>query len=157
MIPLSYLFESVKISNVKYLNELDELRIPKNKVLIGGSGTLALYGLRENKDLDVTVPLRIYNQIKSKHKLPYTPLRPGEGLISYKNVDLHHTNWPFKISVEEELKKCIVVNGYHFMSLKRLIEWKKIVNRPKDKQDIKLIMNSGLLKEEVINEEIDRG
>lgn len=127
------------INRVNHINELNELKIPRNKVLLAGSAVLTLYGLRNNKDLDVTIPKNIFDKFRKDKRLKYSTTPTGNEILSYKNVDLHHDNWPFKNSVEDELKRSLVVDGYHFYTLERLIEWKKIVNRQKDKDDIKVI------------------
>ena len=127
------------IKRVKYINELDELKIPKNKILITGSSTLALYGLRDNNDLDVSVTKDIFNKLSKDKKFKHQIAESGSKILSYKNVDIHNKNWPFNNTVENELKRSLIINGYYFYSIYRLLEWKKKVNRPKDQKDIKMI------------------
>jgi hypothetical protein len=130
-------FENIK--KVKYLNELDELRIPRNKILICGSATLALYGLRDNKDLDVAVSKDMFKKLEKDKRFKRIFAGSGSKVLNYKNVDIHRNNWPFKNTVEDELKKSLIIDGYHFYSIYRLLEWKKKVNRDKDQKDARMI------------------
>lgn len=54
------------LENVNYIDDLKKLRLPLNKVLIVGSGTLSLLGLRKNKDLDLWVTEDIF-KLMGKH------------------------------------------------------------------------------------------
>jgi hypothetical protein len=127
------------LKKVKYLFEIKELNIPLDKILIAGSATLSLYGIRENKDLDLSISKSLFQIHEKDKRFKHGVADSGSKILSYKHIDVHNNNWPFKESVEEELKNCLVVNEYHFYSLYRLLEWKEIVNRPKDQEDIKLI------------------
>jgi TATA-box binding protein (TBP) (component of TFIID and TFIIIB) len=43
----------MNLKNVKYLNRFRRLPYPKNEMLIVGSGTMALLGLKKNNDIDI--------------------------------------------------------------------------------------------------------
>ncbi len=126
------------IKNVNFLNELDEIEIPKDKMILVGSATLSLYGVRENKDLDIIVSPNIFNTLVKDERFKEGTSLAGV-CMSYKNVDFHDNTFPFKTSVEEELNNALIIDGYYFYSLKRIIEWKQIMIRPKDINDLSLI------------------
>ena len=59
---LSYLLTEhteMNISNVNYINKFNILKIPKDQVLIGGSSTMALFGIRPNKDIDAIITSKL--------------------------------------------------------------------------------------------------
>jgi len=131
-----------KLENVNHIKEFLDLGLPKDKCLIMSSGVMALFGIRKNRDLDVVVTKDVFNKLKNNKKLIYSHRRLS-GNPSYQtldhNVELYSTMWPFKLSVERYLKMAIVVKGIRFLPLRKVIKWKKKLNRHKDREDIQLI------------------
>jgi len=127
----------MNLKNVKFLNEFRRLPYPKNKMLIIGSGTLSLLGIRKNKDLDVWVTKDIFNKIsKDKNFKPYT-LASGDKGYNSSSGNIEVIDKLFNYKIEDQLKSAIIIYGIHFQSPEDIIEWKKEMGRPKDLQDIK--------------------
>ena len=134
----------LNLKNVRFLNELFELGIPKDLTFLAGSAVLTLYGVRPNSDLDVTIPKVIFETMKERPHVKFSFTANGEEMLSYKNVDLHWKNWPFENidpnqNILYELDNALVYGGYSFFTLERLKEWKTIVGRDKDLKDIETI------------------
>lgn len=128
----------MNIKNVKHINKLKKLGYPLNEILIVGSGTMALYGLKENNDIDLWVTKKVYdNMLKDSRFSPNGKmLETKDGLI-----EADHRFICVKDKVEDHLKRAKVVNGFHFQSLQDVLEWKQCMKRPKDINDIKVIEN----------------
>lgn len=118
-----------------YLNELEELNLPKDQYVIFGSGCLAARGIRENRDLDILIRLNLWVDLSKK--LPINHNESGKPL-QYKHVtlfyDLPHITYSDKIINEAEF-----IDGFPYMKLYYLVKLKKILGREKDLEDIKLI------------------
>ena len=127
----------MNIKNVKYITELKKLGYPLNEMLVIGSGTMTLYGLKENTDLDLWVTHRLYKRMSYDKRLH----KDVRGMLKTKNDEIEcHFLLPCSHgSIEENLKRAVVVDGVHFMSLKDVIAWKKCIGRPKDYEHIKMI------------------
>lgn len=132
----------MNLGNVKYLSNFRRLPLPKNEMLIVGSGTMALLGLRENKDLDIWATPRIIEIIKkNKNFREKTSKLDGSKLYESKDGSMEFaSSFTFaNLDLKTSLKNAIVIYGIHFQSPEEILAWKKKANRPKDQEDIKLL------------------
>lgn len=141
----------MNLKNVKYLNNFRKLPYSKDKMLIIGSGTMALLGLRRNKDLDVWVTKDLFQKI-SKNSMFNKSVADASGDISYTTkdgkIEIFDKLSPLKDRIENQLKRSVFIYGIHFQSPEDVLSWKKTVNRPKDLRDIKLLEE--YLRKEVV-------
>ena len=134
----------MNLANVKHLSQFRRLPIPKNEMLIVGSATMALFGLRENKDIDIWATPRIMEVIK-KNKNFHEKKSDIDGSIIYESNDgvfefcesFTYANGTFK----ECMKRAVTLYGIHFQSPEDVLEWKLKANRPKDQEDITILEN----------------
>jgi hypothetical protein len=131
----------MNLKNVKYFIELRRLRLPLNKILIVGSGTMALLGLKENNDIDLWVAEDVFEAMKTDPN--FKPIMK-EGRLFYEsksgNIEASNTMPCTKGGVEVYIKRAILIYGFHFMSVNDLIYWKKCMRRPKDLVDLKKLL-----------------
>jgi len=134
----------MNIKNVQHLQNLKTLPYPRSKMLIIGSGTLALLGLRKNKDIDIWVTEDLFQKV-SQNNLFNKTVGKISGDVSYTTkdgkIEIFDRLSPLKDKVEEHLKRSIVVQGFYFQSPEDVLNWKKAANRTKDIHDIKLLQN----------------
>jgi len=133
------------IKKVRHIDKLKSLGLPSNKCVIVSSGVLALYGIRQNDDLDISVTkdlffkvlrlagykVKLYNATKESWfptNYPVCQLFDGDIEIGFRS---------FTAPVPQLIEEANNVKGVNFLNLNRLIEWKKAINRPKDLKDIK--------------------
>ena len=134
----------MNLRNVKYLNEFRRLPYPKNEMLIVGSGTMALIGLRPNKDIDVWATPRVIQRVaQNKNFIPKKSELDGSTLYESKDGKMEFaSSFSFAtMTLKENLKRAIVIYGIHFQSPQDVLAWKKAANRPKDRDDIKKLEN----------------
>jgi len=130
----------MNLKNVNHINQMRRLRLPSNKVLIIGSGTLALLGLKRNDDLDLWVTDDLFKTLdKYKDLVPVKKF----GRLFYKtkdgNIEMSNTIPCTKGGIKDYLKRAIIVYGIHFKSVDDVIAWKKCMGRPKDLKHIKML------------------
>ena len=152
------------INQVVSIEQLKEIDVPPNRILIDGSGVMALYGIRQNKDLDIAIPLsdwsRILNDFPGKYEVAYRSFIKVMVLV-YKNVEIHYNDWDGS-RTEDTLERTEVIGGYHWHSLDTIYKWKKLANREKDIKDVQLIekfwelKNKGELSERRLYELINK-
>jgi len=145
----------MNLKNVNHLNKFRRLRYPKNEMLIVGSGTIALLGLKKNDDIDVWASQNIMRKLsRDKQFISKTSKMDGTTLYETRDgsIEIGGTFPPFK-SLKEQLKKAIVIYGIHFQNPKDVLKWKQYMNRPKDQEAIKLLKHylSGNLAEVYLN------
>lgn len=122
---------------MKFLDELEKLNLPRDKFAIFGSGPLAIRDIREINDLDIIVKPDLWEELKRKY-----PIEDEEkGLIKIGNIEVYKKwgNW-FK-DIRQFIDEADIIQGFRFVKLERVLQWKKAMNREKDKKDIQLINN----------------
>jgi len=105
----------------EFLKELDTFNLNKNDYAIFGSGPLAVRGFIIPSDLDVIIK-------PSKYKYNQDPKIIG-------NIEFAKS-WPM-INIEELINTSEIINGYPYVELKYVIQYKKFFNRYKDKIHLK--------------------
>lgn len=146
------LLKDIKISNRKYLKYadskrvnnihlIDKLNIPRSKCIILGSGIMAALNIRKNHDIDVNIPKPLWTKLFKENKTDFTL---GKGLsgdlyLDYKGLDILTIFYRDPLGMQLGSNLLVNIDGYYFYSLELLMSFKKMLNRPKDKLDIKLI------------------
>jgi hypothetical protein len=145
----------MNLKKVNHINELRKLGLPLNRMLIVGSGTLALFGIRSNKDIDLWVTNDVFKKM-SRHKDLVPVRKNGRLFYETKNGHIEASNsMPCtKESLEKYLKRAIIVDGIYFKSVNDLINWKKCMGRSKDLNDIKMLEKYS--KKDVIENYLER-
>ncbi len=130
----------MNLKKVNHINKLRRLGLPLNKMLIVGSGTMALIGVKKNDDLDLWVTNDVFKMMAKNKKL--NPVKK-HGRLFYETLDgvIEASNkMPcVKGKIENYLKRAIMLYGFHFKSVDDVIAWKKCMGRPKDIQHIRLL------------------
>ncbi|NGX31432.1 MAG: hypothetical protein K940chlam8_00800 [Chlamydiae bacterium] len=117
---------------LKRLEEVDRLQLPKGGYVIGGSGPLAIRGIRDAVDIDVLVKKQVWDALNFQYTPEKNYLCIGSVEIGYEFLNLSPI-------LNEVIDNADIIEGYPFISLKHTILWKKHLNREKDQKDIALI------------------
>jgi len=132
----------MNIKNVKYMNKFLRLPYPKNQMLIIGSSVMALLGIKKNKDVDIWATPAIIKLV-SRNKNFISKISKFDGSTLYESkdgsVEFVPNLAPWKGTFKENMERAIMIYGIYFQSPKDLLKWKQAANRPKDKEDIRLI------------------
>jgi len=122
---------------MKYLSELKGLNLPKDMFAVFGSGPLAIRKLRDNEDIDLIVEKELWNNLKKKYKLK------NKNLIQVRYIMIYKDWLPWFKNINKLIDNADIIYGLRFVKLKYVLKWKKVMNREKNRRDIKLI--EGLL------------
>ena len=118
------------------LKEFSKLNLQKDEYVIFGSGPMAIHGIKETNDLDVLVKKEVFEKLKSKYNQNNS--HPF-GCIVIGNLEIGD-NWQGDYEIVEKwISEAEEVEGYMFMPLSYVIEWKRMMGRDKDLKDIKII------------------
>ena len=115
-----------------FLEELRKLKLPNDQYAIFGSGPLAVRDIREAEDLDIIVTEGLYKELESKYR------KEGCGLV-FGNIEIISPQASVVKNPEELIKRAEDIEGFEFVLLKDIVEWKKEMGREKDLKDIELV------------------
>ena len=135
---------------------LKKLNLPKDKIIVAGSAPLYAYGILHDDsptDLDVIVknrmtwhPARLLGQMESVRSQGFHGDRPESMLIKYDCNDdgreeIEFTqSWPMAGRDFTALfNDSIMIDGVRYMSLRDVIVTKRVLDRPKDREHLRLV------------------
>ena len=121
---------------MKGLEELKKLKLPKDKFAIFGSGPLGIRNIRESNDIDLIVKEELWNELKKKYPIN----QEKHNAIVIGNIEIF-SKWPPFKEVNILIDSADIIQGFKFVKLEYVLEWKRFLNRDKDLKDIKLIKN----------------
>lgn len=128
------------IERLNYLKELEELNLDKSRYTIIGSGIMAVCGIRENDDIDISVTEDLFDEISEDDRFAREDYPPSIS-YRYKHISIFKGNFPMTDSPQQLIDESITVNGYNFISIETLTVWKGIKGRPKDEEDLKILLS----------------
>lgn len=121
---------------MNFIAKVKELDLPKDSFVVVGSSTMVVLGMaEEDNDVDLTVKQEIFDKFKvlgwKQEFFEDIPVLKHE----IYDVGTRFYKW----QVEDLLDDAIWVEDVPFMSLQKLLEWKKHMMREVDIPHIKLI------------------
>lgn len=121
----------------KLLEKFKRLDIPEDQYVFYGSGPLAIRGIREGEDLDIIVYDELFKKLKEKYKKEN---KNGDKIVlEGGDIEIFPAQGSIVDNAEEAIKRADVIEGFKFMNLHDLIQWKTKLGRPKDLRDIEMI------------------
>lgn len=127
------------------LENLKSPELPEGEYCLFGGVCLAIRGIRPTNDIDMYVTPELYEKLKNqgwkvaqgKDKNPhlYTEING----IEFEAFSKPKTSEGWQPDIPRYLAQPEIIEGYPFMPLDDMYEWKNSVRRPKDVRDIKLI------------------
>lgn len=119
------------------LEELRALNLPPNQFAVFGSGPMAIRGLREMHDVDVIVTGALWRELETK----YTPQKHEHNLlkIQISRVEILSGWHPDVGSVKALISNAEWIEGFPFVRLEKVLEWKRKFKRDKDLPDIEIL------------------
>ncbi|MBU2037470.1 hypothetical protein KJ866_04730 [Patescibacteria group bacterium] len=115
------------------LENLKKLNLPVEKFAIFGSGPLVIRKIRESDDIDIIVKPELWSELVNK----YTSLK--DNLIKVGDVEIYKDWLPWIGDINQLIDNADIIEGFRFVKLEYVLEWKKAMWREKDIKDIELI------------------
>jgi hypothetical protein len=127
----------MKDSFKKLLKELDRLNLPKDSYVIFGSGPMAVRGLKDTHDLDVLVTKKLFSKLREKFKQD-TSKHPC-GCLVIGNIEIGDKWQGESKKVLDYINDPDIIEGYPFVKLEYVLEWKESSDRQKDRKQVQII------------------
>ena len=128
-------WRKMKKQLLEKLKDFDQLNVPGDQYLIWGSGPMAVREMRPARDVDILVSQEYWERLAQK----YSVHGENKNLIRIGVFEIWKDCRDLTGKIEQMLKDRDVIDGYSFMKLCYTIEWKKLWNRQKDRDDILMI------------------
>lgn len=126
----------------QFLGELAKLNLPIDQYVVVSSGSLAVRGIRDARDLDVIVADKLWHQLSQQ----YPVIQEGDIQkidVGTKDIEILGAGSAFQdssiASVDELIDTADVIGGIRFINLQLLKRFKQKMGRDKDLKDIELI------------------
>jgi len=123
--------------------EVKKLSLPLGEYIVLGSGILGALGIREIGDVDLTVSPRLFRELREQG-FEYGEIE-FEGRMRQRitkgNTEAYKDFWcgGKQLDTIKMIAEAEIIDGVAFLSLTKLREIKKEMNREKDIRDIELI------------------
>ncbi|HWY79319.1 MAG TPA: hypothetical protein VNW29_03085 [Candidatus Sulfotelmatobacter sp.] len=128
------------MTKAEVIAKIKGLNLPKGQYIIYGATPLAVYEIREARDIDMFVMSELYKALEAKGwKKVYKG--PKDEPVTSDIFEAHNT-WdfsPYAPTFNELLSRAIEYEGIMFASLEDVRKWKEASGRPKDLIDLQLI------------------
>jgi hypothetical protein len=129
---------------VDIFNEIKRLAFPFGEYVVVGSGIMTALGIKQSHDIDIVVTESLFEKCKESgwEVMPWTyPHRIGEIYLKRGNIELYlDVNCgDCNPTTDELINEAIVINEVPFISLERLLQFKKAYGREKHLNDALLI------------------
>lgn len=136
-------------ARVNFLKSIQELLLPFNwplgSYIIAGSGPMVMCNMREAVDIDILVNASLWNSLVKQYEATGTT----KNRIYIGRIEIWKDWMNLTDKIDEMIENCEMIEGFPFMKLSYVIDWKQHLGRPKDLTDIALI-NGHLQKERSI-------
>jgi len=114
--------------------------LPLDECVVIGSGILDALGLRQASDVDLVVTQRLFDELRQSSEYIYSQ-RYGSDVLD-KNDQEICLRWGMgsdTYDYSQLIDHSVVVDGVRFTSPEFVLAWKRFMDRPKDKPDIRLL------------------
>jgi len=87
--------------------------------------------------MDIVVKKKLWKQLAKKYPIHQSGNK--RNFIQIMDIEMAEGWLPLLENADKLIDTADVINGFRFVKLDYVMKWKKIMNREKDKRDIKLI------------------
>lgn len=123
---------------------IKELGFPEGQYVVVGSAIMEVKGIREAGDLDIVVTPELFEVCKQNgwQLMPWTKKEvPGKPWLKKEGSDLA-IDMAYRgivLTAEDLIRESEIIQGIAFITLERLVKFKREWARPRDFQDIERI------------------
>ncbi|MFZ2187855.1 MAG: hypothetical protein WAV46_04510 [Candidatus Moraniibacteriota bacterium] len=132
--------KNVQLPDHRLFQELKKLSFPAGEYAIFGSGPMWVRGIRESHDLDIIARGEAWEWAKANGQVTIKENSELEcAQFADGNIEVYQDWYPGKWDVDTLIESADMIEGIPFVRLASVIDWKKIMGREKDGEDLILI------------------
>lgn len=131
----------MELSSHPLIETLRSLQLPPSDYVVAGSGPLLAHGLRQEiRDLDVVARGAAWKQVLDLSDPVPAPSGYGRMVLLFDGAIEVFDCWlPGTKEPDDLIDGAEFIDGIPFCPLREVLDWKVRLDRPKDREDIKLI------------------
>lgn len=129
------------MSNSELFKRVRKLNLPIGKYALFGSAPLGIRNLKNCHDVDIIVREDLFNEYRNKIGWEHGMAPSGTERLFSGDVELFKDWNPGKWDTNELIVSAEIIDSLPFVKLEDVLKWKRLMNREKDVEDIKLIEN----------------
>ncbi len=129
--------QTLEPRTINWIGELEELGLRRKDYIITLDGTMALYGLKDNQDLDILVSREIFNRLLID-KIGMPQAKPAGNLtLRFKHINIYD----LLCDETDDDMYGQTVDGYTFQPLPFVLQWKLGSPLVEIKDDVQTIID----------------
>lgn len=141
---------NTRMTNHKLFQEVKDMRLPEGTFVLFGSTPMGIRGIKESRDADILLTEDVWGVFARDSSWERGEMTHGSAWLRKGNIELWKDWKPGQWDVRQLIDEAEVIDGLPFVSLGRVLEWKKLSSREKDLKDIETIEN--FLEKESLSE-----
>lgn len=140
----------MKIINHRIIDVVKDLNLPLGGYAVFGSAIMDVYGLKQSNDIDLILSDELFDDLQKSSDWETIMKNPDinwQGLVCKKDSPIeieafkYFPNPNYNGDFTEMIIEATIIDGIPFVSIEKVLEWKKSLAREKDLNDVKLIDN----------------
>lgn len=116
-----------------------EIGLPPDDYAIFGSGPMMAHGLKEANDLDLIARGMAWELAWELGEQQHTADGSPKAVFGGGKIEVFRKWAPGNWSPPALIDGAETIDGIRFVTLENVLKWKRLSNRPKDKEHVKLI------------------
>ncbi len=126
------------MSNNDLFQKVRDLRLPIGKYALFGSAALGIRGWKQCRDIDIIVTEDAWNGFK-KRGWEVKRMSHGSQYFCKDKIEVWKDWYPGEWNIAKLINEAEIIDGLPFVRIESVLTSKKLSNRKKDQEDIKLI------------------
>lgn len=123
--------------NEELFDQLRKLELPVGHYAITASGPLGIRGIRQIGDIDLVVDDELWHTLSKKYPViegDFTKIKISNDIEVLGTGSLFDpVTGP---TISDQIREAEIIDGLPFVNLNHILYFKKLMNRPKDQDDI---------------------
>ncbi len=121
------------------IKKLLVLNLPPDDFAVFGSGPMMAHGLKEAHDLDIIARGTAWSLAQALGQQKKGTYGGDKVELAGGQIEVFNAWGPGEWDPDELIDTAEVIAGIRFVTLENVLKWKKMMNRPKDAEHIRLI------------------
>ncbi|MDD5251865.1 MAG: hypothetical protein PHT12_04515 [Patescibacteria group bacterium] len=128
-----------KLTDHPLIRELLTLGLPPDDFAIFGSGPMLAHGLKEANDLDIIARGMAWQLAQALGEVRRSAGGGVKAVFANGRIEIFPDWGPGDWNVNTLIDQAEIIDGIRFVTLENVLKWKKMMNRPKDAEHIRII------------------
>ena len=122
------------------IEKIKSLGLPNSDFAIFGSGPMMIHGLKEMRhDIDIITRGAAWEKVKEMGEVETAEMGDQKVMLFNNRIEAFDGWAPGNMNADKLIDEAEVIDGLPWVHIEHVLEYKKILNREKDQEDIKIL------------------